>query len=135
MALCTVVIHAIALLGIVHLVRQELRRGYAGVSFWKDVAIVAGATLAAFAAHLVKTMFWALLFLHCGEFPDFAAAFFHSGENYTTLGYGDVVKSPSWRMLGPLEAANGMLTFGVSTAMLFAVIQRLIQKRFQGADD
>jgi hypothetical protein len=38
--------------------------------------------------------------------------------------------TPSWRLLGPLEAANGMLMFGVSTAMIFAVIQRLIQARF-----
>jgi hypothetical protein len=49
--------------------------------------------------------------------------------NYTTLGDSDNLMSPSWRLLAPLEAANGMLMFGVSTAMLFAVIQRLIQTR------
>jgi len=49
--------------------------------------------------------------------------------NYTTLGDSDKVMSPSWRLLASLEAANGMLMFGVSTAMLFAVIQRLIQTR------
>jgi hypothetical protein len=37
--------------------------------------------------------------------------------------------TPSWRFLGPLEAANGMLLFGVSTALVFAVIQRVIQSR------
>lgn len=41
-----------------------------------------------------------------------------------------MIMTPSWRMLGPLEAANGMLMFGVSTAIIFAVIQRLIQARF-----
>ena len=50
--------------------------------------------------------------------------------NYTTLGYGDVVMTPSWRLLGPLEAADGMLMFGVSTAVIFAVIQRLLLMRF-----
>jgi hypothetical protein len=50
--------------------------------------------------------------------------------NYTTLGDSEKVMSPSWRLLAPLEAANGMLMFGVSTAMLFAVIQRLFQIRF-----
>ena len=49
--------------------------------------------------------------------------------NYTTLGDSDKVMSPSWRLLAPLEAGNGMLMFGVSTAMLFAIIQRLIQTR------
>jgi hypothetical protein len=38
--------------------------------------------------------------------------------------------SPSWRLLGPLETANGMLLFGVSTAMIFAVMLWLIQSRF-----
>jgi hypothetical protein len=65
----------------------------------------------------------------CGEFTSFAAAFYHSAMNYTSLGYGDVVMSPSWKLLGPLEAANGMLMFGISTAMIFAVIQRLMQPR------
>src|SRR6266404_4016583 len=55
---------------------------------------------------------------------------YHSMVNYTSLGYGDVIMSPSWKLLGPLETANGMLLFGVSTAMIFAVIQRLIQARF-----
>jgi hypothetical protein len=80
-------------------------------------------------------MIWAFVFVRCGEFSDFAAAFFHSAENYTTLGYGDVVMSPAWRLFGPLEAADGMLMFGVSTAMLFAVIQRLVQTRFQGTNE
>jgi hypothetical protein len=129
-ALCTVVIHALALVAIVHFVRREQRLGLAGVRFWKDVSIVAGAVLVAFAAHLVEITMWALVFVLCGEFPGFAAAFYHSAENYTTLGYGDVVMSPPWRLLGPLEAADGMLMFGVSTAMIFAVIQRLVQTRF-----
>jgi hypothetical protein len=50
--------------------------------------------------------------------------------NYTTLGDSDKIMSPSWRLLVSLEAANGMLMFGVSTAMLFAVILRLFQTRF-----
>ena len=71
-----------------------------------------------------------ILFVICGEFSELGAAYYHSAVNYTTLGYGDLIMTPSWRMLGPLEAANGMLMFGVSTAIIFAVIQRLIQARF-----
>jgi hypothetical protein len=37
--------------------------------------------------------------------------------------------SASWRLLGPLEAADGLLMFGVTTAMIFAVIQRLLLSR------
>ena len=73
---------------------------------------------------------WAVVFLLGGEFPDLGAAFYHSATNYTTLGYGDVIMSPAWRMLGPLEAADRMFMFSVSTAMVFAAIQGLAQTRF-----
>jgi hypothetical protein len=130
MTFCTVIIHALAVMPIVYFVHYELRLGRAGVLFWKDVEIVAGITLVALAAHLIAVITWALVFTLCGEFSALAPALYHSGMNYTTLGDSDKVMSPSWRFLAPLEAANGMLMFGVSTAMLFAVIQRLFQIRF-----
>src|SRR5882724_8854584 len=125
----TVIIQALALMPIIYFVRYVLRRGRAGVRFWKDVGIIAGATLIALAAHVVAIATWALVFSVCGEFSHLSGAVYHSGMNYTTLGDSDMVMSPSWRVLAPLEAANGMLMFGVSTTMLFAVIQRLVQTR------
>jgi hypothetical protein len=71
-----------------------------------------------------------VLFMICGEFSDFGTAFYHSAVNYTSLGYGDVIMTPSWRLLGPIETANGMLLFGVTTAMTIAILQRLIEARF-----
>jgi len=132
--LCTIFIHALALSAIVHFIRRERRLGRAGVTFWKDVSIVAVASLVALTAHLVEIALWALIFVLCGQFTNFAPALYHSAENYTTLGYGDVVMSTSWRLLGPLEAADGMLMFGITTAMIFAVIQRLLEARFSDSD-
>ena len=126
----TIVIHALALSAIVQTVRHERRRGRAGRGFWIDLSIVALAIVLAFVAHLVEIALWAVVFVLCGEFLEIGPAYYHSAVNYTTLGYGDVIMSPSWRLLGPLEAADGMLMFGVSTAMIFAVIQRLVQDRF-----
>jgi Ion channel len=57
-------------------------------------------------------------------------AYYYSAVNFTTSGAGDVLLSPHWRMLGPLEAAAGMLMFGVSTAQVFTVTARLAQTRF-----
>jgi hypothetical protein len=131
---CTVVIHAMVLITIVHFVLRELRLGYAGVRFWRDVAIAAATILLALVAHLIEIAGWAVVFVLCGEFTHFAAAFYHSAVNYTSLGYGDVVMSGSWRLLGPLETADGMLMFGVSTAMIFGVIQRLFQSRLHDSD-
>jgi hypothetical protein len=126
----TIVIHALALIAIVRYVRRAQRLGHIGNHFWPNVTVVSATTQVALAAHLVEVALWAVVFQLCGEFPDFASALYHSAENYTTLGYGDVVMSASWRLLGPLEAADGMLMFGVSTAMIFAIIVRLIQARF-----
>ena len=130
MAFSTVIIQALALMAIMHFVRHEVRRGRAGVQFWWDVGIIVGATLVALGAHVLAIASWGLVLSLCGEFSQLAKAVYHSGMNYTTLGDSDKVMSPSWRLLAPLEAANGMLMFGVSTAMLFAIVQRLIHTKF-----
>lgn len=126
---CTIVVHALALMAIVGVVRFKNRLDNAGVRFRRDLAIVAVTSLLALTAHLIAIVVWAVLFILCGEFSEFQAAFYHSAVNYTSLGYGDVVMSASWKLLGPLETADAMLMFGVSTAMVFAVIQQLLHER------
>ena len=128
---CTIFVHALALAAAVNLFRHETRLGHAGAGSLIDLAIVALAISFAFVAHLIEIALWAVLLIICGEFQEFGNAFYHSAVNYTTLGYGDLLLTPSWRLLGPLEAANGALMFGVSTAMVFAVIQRLLRARFE----
>ena len=129
--LVTIAIHGLAVLSVVYLVRHEYRLGHAGIRFWRDLLIVSGVVVLALLAHLIEIAIWALVFDFCGEFPDLSTALYHSAVNYTSLGYGDVVMSAAWRLLGPLETADGMLMFGVSTAMIFAVIERLVQTRFK----
>jgi Ion channel len=129
--LCTLLIHGLAVIGTVRFFRHETSLGRAGASVWVDFPIVVVAMLLTFVAHLIEMALWAELFLICGEFQDFGTAYYFSAVNYTTLGYGDLIMSPSWRLLGPLEATDGALLFGVSTAMIFTVIMRLIQARFE----
>ncbi|HZD77344.1 MAG TPA: ion channel [Acidobacteriaceae bacterium] len=128
--LCTICIHALAVGATVKVARRERKLARAGASSWIDLAIVSRVISFAFVAHLIEIALWAGLFLICGEFHDFGTAYYHSAVNYTTLGYGDLVMTPSWRLLGPLEAADGSLMFGLSTAMAFTVIIRLIQARY-----
>jgi hypothetical protein len=131
---CTIIIHALGVAAIIHFIRRERRLGHAGTGFWRDLMIVVVITSLALVAHSIEAAAWAFAFWWYGQFPDLASAFFHSAENCTTLGYGDLVMSPGWRLLGPLEAADGMLMFGVSTAVLFAVIQRLVQARLADSE-
>lgn len=125
----TIFVHVLPLGATVTIVLREKRLGRAGVSLC-DFAIVALIILFALVAHLIEIALWSAVFMICGEFHEFGTAYYHSAVNYTTLGYGDLIMSPKWRLLGPLEAANGILMFGVSTAMIFALILRLTQARF-----
>jgi len=124
----TIFTHALVVLVTIELVRWRRRLSNAG--FWIDLSIVALAIGAALIAHLVDICLWAALFVLCGQFSEFGSAYYYSAADYTTLGYGGALVTPAWRMLEPLEAANGMLMFGVSTAIVFAVIQVMVQARF-----
>ena len=81
-----------------------------------------------FAGHLLQIAIWAVLFLYLGEFSDFLTAFYHSAVNFASLGYGDIVMSEKWRLLGALEASNGVLMFGLSAGTLLSVMTRLFAR-------
>jgi hypothetical protein len=119
-------VQTLGITAVVLLMRSQLRANVAGN--WHRNVVIAGCALAVITmAQLVQIAAWAVLFVGCGEF-DFATAFYHSAVNFTTLGYGDVVMSPAWKLLGPIEAITGMLMLGVSAAALFAVIDVLIRR-------
>ncbi|MFZ3203410.1 MAG: potassium channel family protein [Pseudomonas sp.] len=77
--------------------------------------------------NFAQMIIWAALFMLIGEFEEFASALYYSAVNFATLGYGDIVMSERWRLLGPLEAANGILMFGVSTAVMTAAVMDVIK--------
>jgi hypothetical protein len=103
------------------MIRRARGRGF---FFWNIAVHLQMVVFLLLAAHLIQMVAWALVFIWCGQFQDFGAAFCHSAVNYTTLGYGDVVMARPWRLLGPMEAMDGMLMAGVSAAILFAVLHR-----------
>jgi hypothetical protein len=128
---CTIFVHVLAFATTVNLFRYERKRGRLGADALKDLLMISLVISVAFVAHLAEIGLWAVLFVLCNEFHELGTAFYHSAVNYTTLGYGDLLLSPAWRLLGPLEATNGALMFGVSAAMVFAVVQRLVLARFE----
>jgi hypothetical protein len=75
----------------------------------------------------VQTPLWGALFVYLGEFDDLYQAVYHSAVNFTSLGYGDVVMSARWKLLGPFEAMNGVLMLGMSAAALMAILQEVIK--------
>jgi hypothetical protein len=111
------------------IVNLALRLIRLALGFWKSVAIMMIVSLVTAAAHLIQIAMWAVVFLICGEVVNFNQAFYCSAQNYTSLGYGDIHLSERWQLLGPLEAVNGLLLFGLSTAIMFSVLSNLIAKR------
>ena len=122
---------AVAIAIVVSLMSRVIGSGYSGESIWKNVAIMIVITLAMAAAHLMEIVLWATAFRASSEISTFEKAFYFSAQNYTTLGYGDIVLSDRWRLLGPLEAINGLLLFGLSTAVMFAALSRLVSGRLR----
>lgn len=78
--------------------------------------------------HILQFGTWAALFMLLGEFESFPTAFYHSTVNFTSLGYGDIVMSERWRLLGALEAANGVLMFGLTAGLVLSVMNTLFRR-------
>ena len=91
-------------------------------------ALVVGMSLVSF----LEALFWAWTYLTVGAIADFEAALYFSLVTFTTLGYGDITLGPEWRMLAALEAANGIIVFGWTTALVVAYVQRLMPKGLDG---
>jgi len=73
----------------------------------------------------VEISVWAGVYLLVGAFEKMETALYFSMVTFTTLGYGDVVLDERWRLMAAFEAANGIIIFGLTTAVVIAVVQRV----------
>ena len=82
--------------------------------------------------HTIQAFFWAIFYFvlpeTSTEFSSFSEAIYFSLVTFTTLGYGDISLSSDWRLLSGLEAINGIMLIGWSTAMMFSLIQTIYKK-------
>jgi voltage-gated potassium channel Kch len=83
--------------------------------------------------HLLEMAVWATAYSVGDVLPDFETALYYSLTSYTTVGYGDVIPPASWRLLGPIEAAVGILMLGWSTSIIVAAVQRMYNARLLNA--
>jgi len=94
-------------------------------SRWRRVSLVSALVLLLFFAALLEVGIWAAVYLMVGAISALEPALYFSTVTFTTLGYGDVTLSEGWRLLASFEAANGIILFGWTTALIFAVLRRL----------
>jgi hypothetical protein len=92
-------------------------------------AIVVGTTaLLATVLHAIETAMWAVVYIFVGALPEARSAMLYSLGAMTTYGHQSLYLEERWRLLGTLEALNGWLLFGLSTAFLFWLIQEVSPK-------
>ena len=94
------------------------------------LVILAGTGVGLLALHVIQVGIWAGTYVLLPDVPEinsFEQALYFSIVTFTTLGFGDITISGDWRLLSGIEAMNGILLFGWSTALLFAVVQRIVQ--------
>ena len=117
--------------------RTSRARGWLLHSAWARASLLAGLVLMMFLASLVEVAIWAATYLAEGAITGIEKALYFSMVTFTTLGYGDIVLGEGWRLLASFEAANGIILFGWTTALIFAFIHHLVtdlQRVKQGGD-
>jgi hypothetical protein len=79
------------------------------------VAVMAVATLSVTALHAIEGTIWATAYLGLGALPDIRSAMLYSLSAITSYGHAAIFLEPHWRMMGALEALNGVILFGLTT--------------------
>ncbi len=88
-------------------------------------AMITAIVLWFFLAIVLEAWSWAVVYMALGIFDDLEPALYFSTVCFTTLGFGDIILEPDWRLLGAFQAAAGMVIFGWTTAMVFEAVQRI----------
>lgn len=109
-----------------------LRRGISYIdSAPMTIVLIAAVGLSLAVLHSIESLVWAIVYIWLGALPSPADATLYSVDSMTTRGASGLVLAPQWRMMGAMEAGDGMLLFGISTAFLFYVMLHLWRDQSQ----
>jgi hypothetical protein len=131
----TVILHALGTIGWVHHLARRFPEGQGLGRIRGALHVLLTTVVMAIALHAFQIAIWAVAYLMLvptGELQTMEQALYFSFVTFTTLGYGDITLSEGWRLLSGIEALNGILLVGWTTALLFAVVQRTWQAMFAG---
>jgi MFS superfamily sulfate permease-like transporter len=122
----TVLIHVLGL-GLVkqRALRFSTRRRASRHPIAVFVTVMGSATLLATALHGIETGIWAAAYRVLGALPDFRTAMLYSLNAVTSYGHTNVDLAKHWELMGALEALNGWLLFGLTTAFLFGILEKV----------
>ena len=134
MALVTVSVHLFGLAALIRSLRTH-QRLLVRLKL-APMTLLLGAAVGLVAIHTVEIWFYAGVYLLLGAAANFESALYFSTVTYATVGYGDVLIDPSWRIFGAIEGAIGVLMLGWSTAFLVSLLAqlKLLSHDWLGAD-
>ena len=121
-----VVVQSLGMLLLIHWLAR-VRHVIESRSVHRRVGLLLGLFVWVAGLHLLQIGLWALVFWRAGQLPNLEVATYFSLVTYTTIGYGDIVLGPGWRVLAGIEALTGLLLVGWSTAFAFAVVHRMYE--------
>lgn len=116
-------IHALVTGVVVEATRHTAKRTDHLHAFLRLAALLTITMICLMMAHVCEIGVWALYYHLSGGTPPNAGAFDFAFENYTALGYGNVVPPEGKRLIGPITALNGLLLIGWSVAIIFEVMR------------
>ncbi len=125
----TILIHG---LGTTYLVVYLYRKHWKKEQDWgirSSLFVLSSTALFLMVLHFIEIAVWAFVYLIIPDITQVAGveeAIYFSMVTYATLGYGDIVLGPHWRIMSGFEAMNGILLFGWSTAMFFSTVQKIL---------
>jgi hypothetical protein len=124
-SVCNIAIHATVMAAVLWVVRIADESATSRQSL-RLVAVMIATVSVLMAAHIAEVVVWSLAYMMVGAAPPGTDFIYFAFVNYTTLGYGDVTPIERWHLLGPMTAMNGVLLFGWSTAVIFAVLRAVM---------
>lgn len=114
MVVLTTSIHLGGLAALIALMRWREGHSNHVASAWWQMALILGVVQGLFFLHAVQIWVYAALYRFGGVIESFEEALYFSTSTFTTVGYGDIVLEPGWRVLAGIESANGFLLQVVS---------------------
>ena len=131
MLVCLIVQAAVAFWSVRYYLRQSSNAA-APLKFIAAIWPLLVSMLAMMFGNFIQITLWGILFLLLGEFKELYEAIYHSAVNFASLGYGDFVMSKNRKLLGPLEAVNGVIMLGMTSAALMVILQQVIKDQQEG---
>ncbi len=88
------------------------------------VVVMGATTLLVTMMHAIETAIWAVAYRILNALPDNRTAMLYSLNAITSYGHESLGLEEHWQLMGAIEALNGWLLFGLTTAFLFGVLEK-----------